>query len=423
METARATAAEATKADASDADRAHGEHVTTRTASPRPRVGLGSVDDAQRRRQPVSTAQAAADTAIGTAAASALAAHEADTTAVHGIADTSALVLTGDARLSDTRTPTDNTVTAAEIVAAPKPVRHRSGRDRGSPRRSARQPPLQRAGNDSRLSDYPHPDRAQDQSRDRRLGCPRCHRHWRHPQRRRGHPPLNLGDQDTRAVQVPRHRAVREGHRQGGRGHRRRAVQLDARRRRRLPAAPHRRPQHDRQRDHRHRRRLRRQGPAHQQQGHRDRVQPDPVLHHQQRQRVRPLRRPEQHPRPRRPLHQQVAGAASAAVDDRRRHRHRRAEARPVGHGRGVRRRTGATSTPSPASCSHPIDATTLKVGGTRSRSTSATPSPPHSWPARTSPSPPTTRATRSPSPRRVVAVRCHSAGRGRRARHRRAPR
>lgn len=39
-------------------------------------------------------------------AASALSAHAADTTAVHGIADTSALVLTSDARLSDARTPT-----------------------------------------------------------------------------------------------------------------------------------------------------------------------------------------------------------------------------------------------------------------------------------------------------------------------------
>lgn len=35
-----------------------------------------------------------------------VAAHEADTTAVHGIADTSALVVTTDPRLSDARTPT-----------------------------------------------------------------------------------------------------------------------------------------------------------------------------------------------------------------------------------------------------------------------------------------------------------------------------
>ncbi len=42
--------------------------------------------------------------------------HRTDTTSVHGIADTANLVLTDDARLSDTRTPTDNTVTTAKIV-------------------------------------------------------------------------------------------------------------------------------------------------------------------------------------------------------------------------------------------------------------------------------------------------------------------
>jgi hypothetical protein len=46
--------------------------------------------------------------ATGTAA-SLLATHAADTTAVHGIADTSALVLTGDTRLSDARTPLTHT--------------------------------------------------------------------------------------------------------------------------------------------------------------------------------------------------------------------------------------------------------------------------------------------------------------------------
>ena len=39
-------------------------------------------------------------------AAGAVSTHSADTTSVHGIADTSALVLTGDSRLSDARTPT-----------------------------------------------------------------------------------------------------------------------------------------------------------------------------------------------------------------------------------------------------------------------------------------------------------------------------
>lgn len=42
----------------------------------------------------------------GKATTAALSAHEADTTGVHGIADTSALVLTGDSRLSNARTPT-----------------------------------------------------------------------------------------------------------------------------------------------------------------------------------------------------------------------------------------------------------------------------------------------------------------------------
>jgi hypothetical protein len=39
--------------------------------------------------------------------------HEADTTAVHGITDTAALVLTGDTRLTDTRTPTAHAATHA----------------------------------------------------------------------------------------------------------------------------------------------------------------------------------------------------------------------------------------------------------------------------------------------------------------------
>ena len=45
-----------------------------------------------------------------------IATHAAVTTNVHGIDDTADLVLTGDSRLSDTRTPTDNTVSTAKIV-------------------------------------------------------------------------------------------------------------------------------------------------------------------------------------------------------------------------------------------------------------------------------------------------------------------
>jgi hypothetical protein len=81
-------------------------------------VGLGNVDNTADMAKPVSTLQAAADTAVANAAAGALTAHEADTTAVHGIADTAALVLTGDARLGDERTPTNGSVTTAKIVDA-----------------------------------------------------------------------------------------------------------------------------------------------------------------------------------------------------------------------------------------------------------------------------------------------------------------
>lgn len=59
-----------------------------------------------------SAAQAAAEAA----AASALSAHEADTTSIHGISNTANLVYTNDSRLTDTRTPTDDSVTTAKIV-------------------------------------------------------------------------------------------------------------------------------------------------------------------------------------------------------------------------------------------------------------------------------------------------------------------
>ena len=47
-----------------------------------------------------------------------LSAHESATTTVHGIADTSVLVVTSDARLSDARTPLDLSVTTGKIVDA-----------------------------------------------------------------------------------------------------------------------------------------------------------------------------------------------------------------------------------------------------------------------------------------------------------------
>ena len=57
----------------------------------------------------------AAQTAAETTAASALSAHNSDTTNVHGISDTANIVLTDDARLSDERTPLDASVTDAKI--------------------------------------------------------------------------------------------------------------------------------------------------------------------------------------------------------------------------------------------------------------------------------------------------------------------
>ena len=63
-----------------------------------------------------------ADTALlDTIAArtAAITAHEADTTAVHGIADTAALVLTGDARLADQRVPTAHASTHAAAGGDP----------------------------------------------------------------------------------------------------------------------------------------------------------------------------------------------------------------------------------------------------------------------------------------------------------------
>src|SRR3954467_9336462 len=44
--------------------------------------------------------------------------HAAATTSVHGITDSSTLVVTSDSRLSDTRTPTDGSVTNAKVSAS-----------------------------------------------------------------------------------------------------------------------------------------------------------------------------------------------------------------------------------------------------------------------------------------------------------------
>lgn len=59
------------------------------------------------------TARATADSALATA----LGLHESDETGVHGIADTSALVVDTDPRLDDERVPTDNSVDQSKVAA------------------------------------------------------------------------------------------------------------------------------------------------------------------------------------------------------------------------------------------------------------------------------------------------------------------
>ena len=62
-----------------------------------------------------STKATAAQTAAGVASAAAISDHNADKTNVHGITNTEDLVYTNDSRLSDTRTPSDASVTDAKI--------------------------------------------------------------------------------------------------------------------------------------------------------------------------------------------------------------------------------------------------------------------------------------------------------------------
>jgi hypothetical protein len=105
------------------------------------------------------TKATAAQAAAVASAAGSLAAHEADATAVHGIADTAALVLTNDARLSDQRVPTALSVTDAKVAAgaaiAETKLALASDAAAGTAsRRTIGTGALQAAaGNDSRLSD------------------------------------------------------------------------------------------------------------------------------------------------------------------------------------------------------------------------------------------------------------------------------
>jgi hypothetical protein len=99
-------------------------------------VGGGAVDSVNGQTGVVvlGAADVSADPA-GTAA-SAVAAHEADTTSVHGIADTSALVVTTDTRLSDARTPTahslDLTTDSATRLAMTPAERTKLGSQSGT---------------------------------------------------------------------------------------------------------------------------------------------------------------------------------------------------------------------------------------------------------------------------------------------------
>ena len=71
-----------------------------------------------------SVAIAAADVAADVATQAELDAHEADTTSIHGIANTANLVLTNDSRLSDARTPTAHAsthTTGADKIATGTP--------------------------------------------------------------------------------------------------------------------------------------------------------------------------------------------------------------------------------------------------------------------------------------------------------------
>lgn len=80
----------------------------------------GLVSDLAAKETPAG-AQAKADAAESdavAAAAASLASHESDTTGIHGISDTANLVYTSDSRLSDTRVPTDGSVTTAKIADA-----------------------------------------------------------------------------------------------------------------------------------------------------------------------------------------------------------------------------------------------------------------------------------------------------------------
>jgi len=84
--------------------------ITSPTGLVKADVGLSNVDNTSDADKPVSTAQAAADAAVASTAATALSNHESDTSNVHGIADTSVLVT-----LSGSQTLLNKTLTSPVI--------------------------------------------------------------------------------------------------------------------------------------------------------------------------------------------------------------------------------------------------------------------------------------------------------------------
>jgi len=88
--------------------------INTPTGIVKSDVGLANVDNTSDINKPVSTAQATADSLVASNAASALAAHEADTTGIHGIPDTSKLI-TDDGL----QTITNKTIVSPTITGVP----------------------------------------------------------------------------------------------------------------------------------------------------------------------------------------------------------------------------------------------------------------------------------------------------------------
>ena len=98
--------------------------INTPTGIVKADVGLSNVDNTSDADKPVSTAQAAADTAVANNAANALSAHESSTTNVHGIADTAALVTT-----SGSQTLTSKTLTSPALTGTPTAPTATAGTD------------------------------------------------------------------------------------------------------------------------------------------------------------------------------------------------------------------------------------------------------------------------------------------------------